>query len=116
VIDPGHGGADSGTAHNGLVEKQLTLDIALRLRALLAQAGWHVRLTRDTDIDPVSPALLSAFGGDGRPNQAIGRISKRAATSPTRPMRGCASAFTSAFTRSSGLVDVTAYDAASESA
>ncbi|MDB5027942.1 MAG: putative N-acetylmuramoyl-L-alanine amidase, partial [Candidatus Eremiobacteraeota bacterium] len=28
VLDPGHGGADPGTQHNGLVEKQLTLDIA----------------------------------------------------------------------------------------
>jgi N-acetylmuramoyl-L-alanine amidase len=70
VIDPGHGGADSGTAHNGLAEKQLTLDIARRLRALLVQAGWNVRLTRETDIDPVSPALLAAFGGDGRPNSS----------------------------------------------
>ncbi len=68
VIDPGHGGADAGTAHNGLVEKDLTLDIALRLRTLLAQAGWHVLLTRDTDIDPVAPELLTAFSGDGRPN------------------------------------------------
>jgi N-acetylmuramoyl-L-alanine amidase len=70
VIDPGHGGADAGTAHNGLVEKELTLDIAQRLRALLAQAGWNVRLTRTTDIDPVSPDLLSAFAGDGRPNSS----------------------------------------------
>lgn len=68
VIDPGHGGADAGTAHNGLVEKDLTLNIALRLRTLLAQAGWNVLLTRDTDIDPVTPELLTAFSGDGRPN------------------------------------------------
>jgi N-acetylmuramoyl-L-alanine amidase len=68
VIDPGHGGSDAGTAHNGLVEKKLTLDISLRLRALLAQAGWSVRLTHDTDIDPVSPATLAAFATDGRPN------------------------------------------------
>jgi N-acetylmuramoyl-L-alanine amidase len=68
VLDPGHGGADAGTAHNGLVEKDLTLNIALRLRTLLAQAGWNVLLTRDTDIDPVAPELLTAFSGDGRPN------------------------------------------------
>jgi N-acetylmuramoyl-L-alanine amidase len=70
VIDPGHGGDDAGTAHNGLVEKNLTLDISLRLRALLVQAGWDVRLTRSTDIDPVAPQLLSAFAGDGRPNSS----------------------------------------------
>ncbi len=68
VIDPGHGGADAGTAHNGLVEKKITLDIAFRLRALLAQAGWNVRLTRETDIDPYSPATFAAFDADGRPN------------------------------------------------
>jgi N-acetylmuramoyl-L-alanine amidase len=68
VIDPGHGGADAGTAHNGLVEKDLTLNIALRLRTLLAQAGWNVLLTRESDIDPVTPELLTAFSGDGRPN------------------------------------------------
>jgi N-acetylmuramoyl-L-alanine amidase len=70
VIDPGHGGADAGTAHNGLVEKNITLEISMRLRTLLAQAGWAVRLTRETDIDPVSPALLAAFAGDGRPNSS----------------------------------------------
>jgi N-acetylmuramoyl-L-alanine amidase len=70
VIDPGHGGDDAGTAHNGLVEKELTLAISLRLRTLLTQAGWNVRLTRETDIDPVSPELLSAFAGDGRPNSS----------------------------------------------
>ena len=68
VIDPGHGGADAGTAHNGLVEKKLTFDISLRLRALLAAQGWNVRLTRDTDTDPVSPQTLAAFANDGRPN------------------------------------------------
>jgi N-acetylmuramoyl-L-alanine amidase len=70
VIDPGHGGDDAGTAHNGLVEKNITLDISQRLRALLTQAGWIVKLTRETDIDPVSPNLLAAFGADGRPNSS----------------------------------------------
>jgi N-acetylmuramoyl-L-alanine amidase len=70
VIDPGHGGEDAGTAHNGLVEKKLTLDISLRLRALLAAQGWNVRMTRDTDVDPVSPQTLTAFATDGRPNSS----------------------------------------------
>ena len=29
-IDPGHGGSDGGAAANGMVEKNITLDIALR--------------------------------------------------------------------------------------
>lgn len=68
VIDPGHGGDDVGTAHNGLVEKELTLDIARRLRALLVEAGWTVRMTRDSDIDPFSAATYASFATDGRPN------------------------------------------------
>ena len=36
LIDAGHGGKDSGGSGNGLVEKQLTLDTALRLREKLS--------------------------------------------------------------------------------
>jgi N-acetylmuramoyl-L-alanine amidase len=68
VLDPGHGGGDVGTAHNGLVEKTLTIDIARRLRALLTAMGWTVRMTRDSDIDPVSAANMAAMKADGRPN------------------------------------------------
>ena len=68
VIDPGHGGGDVGTAHNGLVEKTLTLDIALRLRALLVSQGWTVRMTRETDVDPVSPENIAKMRADGKPN------------------------------------------------
>jgi N-acetylmuramoyl-L-alanine amidase len=68
VIDPGHGGADVGTVHNGLTEKLLTFDIAQRLRTLLVAAGWTVRMTRDTDIDPVSGDNLNRMHADGKPN------------------------------------------------
>ncbi|MBV8370500.1 MAG: N-acetylmuramoyl-L-alanine amidase [Candidatus Eremiobacteraeota bacterium] len=68
VLDPGHGGGDTGTAHNGLVEKQLTLDIAERVRALLVAQGWTVRMTRETDVDPVSQENLAKMHADGKPN------------------------------------------------
>ncbi len=68
VLDPGHGGDDFGTSHNGLVEKNLTIDIARRLRILLTASGWNVRMTRDSDIDPVSQANLAAMRADGKPN------------------------------------------------
>lgn len=68
VIDPGHGGADIGTAHNGLVEKTLTMDIAQRLRALLVAQGFTVRMTHEADIDPVSDTELARMRGDGKPN------------------------------------------------
>jgi N-acetylmuramoyl-L-alanine amidase len=68
VIDPGHGGADSGTAHNGIVEKSVTLDIAQRLRMVLVAQGWTVRLTRESDVDPVSSENLAKMRADGKPN------------------------------------------------
>jgi N-acetylmuramoyl-L-alanine amidase len=68
VLDPGHGGDDMGTAHNGLVEKQITIDIARRLRSLLVAQGWSVRMTRDSDVDPVTQANLALMAADGKPN------------------------------------------------
>lgn len=52
VIDPGHGGDDTGTrGAAGTQEKQLTLDIAHRLKPLLeARFGARVVLTRDADV------------------------------------------------------------------
>ena len=50
AIDPGHGGGDQGTrTSSGLREKDLTLDLARRLAARLAAAGFEPRLTRDSD-------------------------------------------------------------------
>jgi N-acetylmuramoyl-L-alanine amidase len=51
VIDPGHGGIDPGaTGQRGLKEKDVTLDIARRLRDKLAASGdYRVLLTREED-------------------------------------------------------------------
>jgi len=50
VIDPGHGGDQRGAISNtGLAEKDVTLDIALRLRRLMKQSPFEVLLTRETD-------------------------------------------------------------------
>lgn len=52
VIDPGHGGENRGTmAPTGLVEKEVTLDIAERLRELLEESSYRVIMTRETDSD-----------------------------------------------------------------
>jgi N-acetylmuramoyl-L-alanine amidase len=53
VIDPGHGGQDSGTSSvlGYQHEKDFTLDWARRLGALLATNGWQVFLTRNYDTD-----------------------------------------------------------------
>jgi N-acetylmuramoyl-L-alanine amidase len=52
VIDPGHGGTDPGCLDaSGLLEKDLALDISLRLRELLrANTKFDVIMTRETDI------------------------------------------------------------------
>jgi N-acetylmuramoyl-L-alanine amidase len=49
VVDAGHGGNDNGATRNGLVEKQLALDTALRLERLLKKRGFTVVLTRNDD-------------------------------------------------------------------
>jgi N-acetylmuramoyl-L-alanine amidase len=49
VIDPGHGGYDPGALGAGISEADVVLDVALRLEALLREAGVDVILTRRTD-------------------------------------------------------------------
>src|SRR5690606_28638085 len=52
VIDPGHGGQDSGAVgRRGLLEKEITLDIARRLERLVKRylPNVDVLLTRRTD-------------------------------------------------------------------
>ncbi len=49
VVDAGHGGQDPGAVYHGLREKDLTLDIALRLRDELAARGVSITMTRDHD-------------------------------------------------------------------
>ncbi|MEH6944845.1 N-acetylmuramoyl-L-alanine amidase [Bacillus sp. JJ722] len=52
VIDPGHGGTDPGAAGFGLREKDVVLDVSLKLKALLAQTPLTVIYTRTTDSYP----------------------------------------------------------------
>jgi len=50
VLDPGHGGSDSGASGpSGLKEKDVTLDIARRVAPVLTRDGMQVVLTRDDD-------------------------------------------------------------------
>ncbi len=50
VLDPGHGGQDSGAVGpTGVKEKDVTLDIAKRTQPILARAGIDVVLTREDD-------------------------------------------------------------------
>ena len=51
IVDPGHGGADGGAVGaDGVVEKDINLAIALKLRDMLAVQGYEVLMTRETDV------------------------------------------------------------------
>ena len=51
VIDAGHGGHDlGGIPGQRIAEKVMTLDVAQRLRKVLAADGYRVVMTRDSDV------------------------------------------------------------------
>ncbi len=66
VIDPGHGGADSGAVGNGIIEKDLNLKISKYIYDRLKDLGVDVKITRDSD-ETLTPKervnrVLNAFG------------------------------------------------------
>lgn len=51
VIDAGHGGHDrGGIPGQRVAEKDMTLDVALRLRNVLSASGYRVVMTRSSDV------------------------------------------------------------------
>ena len=50
MLDAGHGGYDGGASGNGIIEKQLNLDVTLALKEKLENAGAIVHLTRSSDV------------------------------------------------------------------
>ncbi|MBI4493516.1 MAG: N-acetylmuramoyl-L-alanine amidase [Chloroflexi bacterium] len=69
AIDPGHGGRYIGAVLRGpggvaLLEKEVNLDVALRLAELLEQAGLQAVLTRDHDAEVA--AVGEDVNEDGR--------------------------------------------------
>lgn len=84
IIDPGHGGSDSGASGNGIIEKDLTLSISKEMYNEFKKLGIPVFITRDNDItlspsdrvkkilnygnDPKTIVIsnhINAGGGDG---------------------------------------------------
>ena len=68
VIDPGHGGADSGALGNNQQEKDYTLKISKYMYDRFKELGIPVKITRDNDTT-LSPTervnkILSSFGND----------------------------------------------------
>jgi len=84
VIDPGHGGSNTGTRGAGMNEKQLTLTLADRVAATLRARGLTVELTRTAD------RTLTLRQRIARANQLPADlfISIHANASPTRTQRG----------------------------
>ena len=50
IIDPGHGGIDSGAVSNGIKEKDYALKISKYMADRFKELKVPVRLTRDSDI------------------------------------------------------------------
>jgi N-acetylmuramoyl-L-alanine amidase len=51
VIDAGHGGYDrGGIPGQQVAEKEMTLDVAQRLKKVLGASGYRVVMTRDSDV------------------------------------------------------------------
>jgi N-acetylmuramoyl-L-alanine amidase len=86
VIDPGHGGDEQGTrGAGGMLEKDLVLDVARRLRSLLdARLGIRVLLTRDDDRVVPHDERASIANN----NKADLFISLHANSSPNRDVKG----------------------------
>ncbi len=49
VIDAGHGGSDGGTGSGEIVEKDINLSVALKLKAILENNNIEIILTRSSD-------------------------------------------------------------------
>ncbi len=50
VLDPGHGGEDGGATDGTTLEKDINLAISLQLQKMLETSGFHVVMTRSTDV------------------------------------------------------------------
>lgn len=76
MLDPAHGAQDSGSRiGDKILEKDVTLAFAFRLRSLLAARGFTVALTRDSDAatepnSPSTPLTLNDRAGIANKNRA----------------------------------------------
>ena len=66
VIDPGHGGSDSGAKSDGYYESDLVLDCAFKLKTKLEDLGLKVLLTRDGSESKTQDMVYNIYDDDGR--------------------------------------------------
>jgi N-acetylmuramoyl-L-alanine amidase len=72
-LDPAHGAVDSGSRiSDSLLEKDVTLSFAFKLRSLLAARGFSISITRDSDVatESNSPTPLTLDDRAGLANHA----------------------------------------------
>lgn len=91
VVDPGHGGPDTGAKGPvNLREKDITLAVSRRLAAHLGEAGSRVFLTRTADVQvPAHQRLLRAVE-----NRAEVMLSLHCGHDPDRRVRGVRTLYT----------------------
>ncbi|MCX7850767.1 N-acetylmuramoyl-L-alanine amidase [Thermus sp.] len=89
LLDPGHGGVDPGMV-GYVVEKEVVLDVALRLKRLLEGEGVEVRLTRERDahLSPDKREDLSRRAALADSSQVNLFISIHVNATPTHTGRG----------------------------
>ncbi len=59
IIDPGHGGEDGGAVgKNGTKEKDLNLEVSLKLKEIMVNNGFNVQLTRENDTMLCEPEII----------------------------------------------------------
>ncbi|CAA9250193.1 MAG: N-acetylmuramoyl-L-alanine amidase [uncultured Chloroflexi bacterium] len=80
VLDPGHGGPDPGAVRREgeTTEKFVNLEVAQRLRQLLAAAGARVIMTREQDTRPVAPGAAAPPGNEREDLEARVQIANAA--------------------------------------
>lgn len=98
VVDPGHGGIDGGAGDKGdVLEKDINLNIALKLKRELLVEGFRVVLTREQDVSLESLSNIKASRYrrdlDARKkiidgNQPVAFVSIHCNSSPSSSARG----------------------------
>ena len=93
IIDPGHGGIEVGAKGKfGALEKDVTLAVSLRLKALIeTNLAYRVELTRDRDLD----VPLETRAAIANNNRATLFVSVHANGSPRRNAKGSETFFLS---------------------
>lgn len=66
VIDPGHGGIDSGADYKDRIEEPINLAVSNKIKKELEDIGLKVKLTRDGNYNPGMKSSSDQYGAGGR--------------------------------------------------